>query len=182
MTVIAGVAHKGRVWIGGDSAGVSGYDLTVRRDVKVFRNGPFVMGFTSSFRFGQTLHHKFSAPPPPSKAGDLTRYMVCDFVDALREALKAAGVAKVSEGVEEGGCALIGVRGRLFQVDSDFQVGEARDGFDAVGCGAPYALGALHALRTARPEQRIRRALAAAERHSGGVRGPFLVLSTEGGR
>jgi ATP-dependent protease HslVU (ClpYQ) peptidase subunit len=47
MTCIAGVAHEGKVWIGGDSAGVGGYDLTVRADAKVFTNGEFLFGFTS---------------------------------------------------------------------------------------------------------------------------------------
>jgi hypothetical protein len=50
MTCIVGLVDGGRVWLGGDSAGVSGWDLTVRADRKVFRNGPYVMGFTTSFR------------------------------------------------------------------------------------------------------------------------------------
>lgn len=43
MTCIVGVAEGGKVWIGGDSAGVDSgnYSLTVRADRKVFRNGHF---------------------------------------------------------------------------------------------------------------------------------------------
>lgn len=50
MTCIVGLEHNGRVYIGADSAGVSGWDLTVRADKKVFRNGSFLFGFTDSFR------------------------------------------------------------------------------------------------------------------------------------
>lgn len=178
MTVIAGLVHKGRVYLGGDSAGVSEMDITVRRDPKVFRNGPFLFGFCGSFRAGQVLAHRFLPPELPTADTALERYMVLDFVDALRDCLKAAGVARSYSGQESGGCFLAGVRGRLFQVDSDYQVGEARDGFDAVGCGAAYALGSLFTSQ-GKPEVRIRTALEASERHSGGVRGPFLVLSTE---
>ncbi len=177
MTCIAGVAHKGKVYIGGDSAAVDGYGLTVRRDVKVFRNGPFVIGFTSSFRMGQVLAHAFKPPPVPKKRADLERYMVVDFVDALRAALKEKGWATVQNGREEGGCFLVGVAGRLFRIDNDFQVGEARDGVDAVGCGFAVAQGALHVTRHLKPEARVRAALKAAERWNGGVRAPFVVVA-----
>lgn len=45
MTCIVGLAVNGKTYIGGDSAGVGGYDLTIRRDAKVFTNGEFAMGF-----------------------------------------------------------------------------------------------------------------------------------------
>jgi len=34
MTAIAGIIENGSVWIGGDSAGVSGYSLDIRADEK----------------------------------------------------------------------------------------------------------------------------------------------------
>ena len=37
MTCIAAIAEKGKVYIGGDSAGVAGLDLTIRADEKVFK-------------------------------------------------------------------------------------------------------------------------------------------------
>lgn len=78
MTCIVGVTHKGRVYMGGDSAGVSGLDLTVRKDQKVFRNGEFAIGFTSSFRMGQILQYVFF--PPEIVAGEsLSAFMVSRF-------------------------------------------------------------------------------------------------------
>jgi ATP-dependent protease HslVU (ClpYQ) peptidase subunit len=70
--------------------------------------------------------------------------------------------------------------GRLFLIDTDMQVGESANDFDAIGCGRAYALGALAATLKFRenrdPEGHIRTALAFAERFSGGVRGPYTVL------
>ena len=57
MTCIVGLVHEGVVYIGGDSAGVGGMSLTVRADEKVFQNGEFLMGFTTSFRMGQLLRY-----------------------------------------------------------------------------------------------------------------------------
>ncbi|CAM3463178.1 hypothetical protein G4177_06195 [Corallococcus sp. ZKHCc1 1396] len=178
MTCIAAVAHRGRVVIGGDSAGVGGYELSVRRDPKVFRNGPFVIGFTTSFRMGQLLEHAFTPPPVPTRRGALERYLVVDFVDALRGVLTERGWARKQNGQEEGGTFLVGVSGRLFRIDSDYQVGEARDGFDAVGCGSEAARGALFASSGLKPDARVRLALRAAERCNAGVRGPFLVIAS----
>ncbi|GIG89802.1 Ntn hydrolase family protein [Plantactinospora endophytica] len=174
MTAIVGLVHDGVVYIGGDSAGVSGYSMTVRADAKVFRIGPYVFGFTTSFRMGQLIRYALVAPTP---AGNLDRFMATTFVNAVRECLKEGGWAKRDNDREEGGTFLVGVRGRLFTVEDDYQVGASADGYAAVGCGSEIALGALFA--TARtsmpPKQRVTIALEAAERFSAGVRGPFLV-------
>ncbi|MEU7403823.1 hypothetical protein [Streptomyces sp. NPDC044948] len=181
MTAIVGLVHEGTVFIGGDSAGVSGYGLTVRADQKVFATGPYVMGFTTSFRMGQLLRYAFEAPAPETE--QLEKFMTTAFVDGVRETLKAGGWLKKDSEQEEGGTFLVGVAGRLFVVDDDFQVGEAADEYAAVGCGDELALGALYA--TAKlgmdPGPRLTTALLAAERFSAGVRGPFTLVSTPRG-
>ena len=63
MTCIVGLVHEGTVFIGGDSAGVAGLSLVVRADEKVFRNGDFLMDFTTSFRMGQLLRYNPDSPP-----------------------------------------------------------------------------------------------------------------------
>lgn len=176
MTAIVGVVSGDEVHIGGDSAGVAGMSLTVRADSKVFTNGPYVMGFTTSFRMGQLLRYAL-APPEPD--GDLERFMATKFVDAVREALKAGGWAMKENEREEGGTFLVGVYGRLFCIQDDYQVGEAADGFAAIGCGDEIALGALYATARSRmsPRRRVQLALEAAERFSAGVRGPFAYVT-----
>lgn len=175
MTCIVGLVDSGRVWMGGDSA--ADWDLTVRADRKVFRNGAYLMGFTTSFRMGQLLRHGFSPPAPPALPADLEAFMATTFIDAVRERLKAGGWASKNNERETGGDFLVGALGRLFRIASDYQVGENIDGWAAVGCGDQVAHGALFASRDRPAMDRIVLALTAAERFSAGVRGPFVVRS-----
>ena len=174
MTAVAGVVHEGRVYIGADSGGVSGWDLVIRRDPKVFTSGPFVTGFTSSFRMGQLLQYALVPPQHPEDL-DPFAYMATLFVDAIRTCLKAGGLAKTENSVESGGTFLVGYRARLFEIADDFQVGEAADGYAAIGSGAPVLHGSLFATPDEPPTERLLRALSAAEHHNIGVRGPFTV-------
>lgn len=176
MTCIVGLVDGDRVWMGGDSAGVNGLDITVRADTKVFRNDDCLIGFTSSFRMGQLLHYRLE-PPPREPDADLFRYMVVDFVDAVRGCLKDGGYAHRSNEVETGGTFMVGCEGRLFTVQSDYQVGEAVRGYHAIGCGADYALGSLASTAGLCPEERVLKALQCAELFNGGVRAPFTIQS-----
>lgn len=176
MTCIVGIATNGKVTIGGDSAGVSGLDLTVRSDEKVFKNGEFLFGFTSSFRMGQILRFSFT-PPARSEGTEDYKYLTTTFIDAVRAALKAGGYASNKDGAEIGGTFLLGYRGKLYQVYSDYQVASTADEFAACGCGEKIALGSLWTSRKhGDSAQRIRVALRAAERFSAGVRGPFTII------
>jgi len=178
LTCIVGLEHDGKVTIGGDSAGVSGWSLDVRADEKVFKRGVYAFGFTSSFRMGQLLRYAPLDIEAKPSLKDLDAYMVTGFVDAVRSCLKAGGYVKTDNGQEEGGTFLVGVKGRLYTVESDFQVAQSTAGFASVGCGAQVALGAMHVLPIAfDPTDRVTMALRAAERFSAGVRGPFHVVT-----
>lgn len=176
MTCIVGLIHNGAVYIGGDSAGVDGrHSLTVRADRKVFKNGDFIMGFTSSFRMGQLLAFGFT-PPKPREDIDTMEYMVTDFVDACRSRMRTGGYSQVKDNVEVGGVFLVGFAGRLFKIEDDFQVGESAHGFDACGCGDHLALGSMRSTRDWEdPKQRLLEALETAQQFSAGVRAPFRV-------
>ena len=91
---------------------------------------------------------------------------------AVRECLKAGAFTKIENGVEDGGSFLIGYKGKVYLVCSDFQVTRMRDGFSAVGCGMYY--GAIEILDA---EKAIMLALEVSARFSAGVCGPFYVLS-----
>lgn len=160
--------------MGADSAGVAGLALVVRRDPKIYRVGDFLFGFTSSFRMGQLLGYKLR-PPQHYSDMDVERYMNTVFIDSLRATLKDGGYARTNNGAEEAGDFLVGYRGRIFRICSDYQVAENLELFDAVGCGAELALGALHATRDKAPADRVGAALDAAEAFSAGVRRPFLI-------
>lgn len=179
MTCIVGLVHDGKVYLGGDSLGcdLSTYSGVIRTDKKVFRHGKFLMGFTSSYRMGQLLQYKFASSRDIEHTEDVMSYMVNVFVEDVRTCLKDGGYAQSRENQESAGTFLVGFEGRLFKVDSDYQVGESLDRYDACGCGFGYAVGNMFSSLHLPPEARILQALAAAEHCSVGVKGPFTIVS-----
>jgi len=174
--IAAAIEPDGTAWMGGDSAGVAGFDLTVRADEKVFARNGYLIGFTGSFRMGDILRFQAKLPKPPTR-GTLRRFMVTRFVEGVRSALSEYGYARKKDSQETGGTFLVAVKGRLFRIDCDYQVGESRHGFDAVGCGDLIALGSLYATRAwTDSRERLLEALEAAQHFSAGVRSPFVVL------
>ncbi len=179
MTCVVALAEARRVWMGADSAGVGGYRLTQRTDPKIYRVGKMLIGYTTSFRMGQLLGYKLSLPEHHQDV-PLERYMATSFVDAVRACLKEGGFAGKKEEVEQAGTFLVAYQGRIFRIDSDYQVGESIHGFDACGCGEDLARGSLWTTQMTAvphllPVERIKTALAAAEAFSAGVRSPFLI-------
>lgn len=149
---------------------------------KVFQCGEMLFGFAGHFRFGQIVQHAFV--PPKFKGGDIAAYMSRDMMDALREAAHESGFLKSIDGRERAGLGIVGFRGRLFIIQDEFEVLEPEDSIASIGCGYPYAIGAMRALSLASPDvsiaDRMRLALETSEYYSGGVRGPFRVLKLEG--
>lgn len=175
MTCIVGLKHKGNLYIGGDSAGVGGYKIESRVDPKVHEVGPFLFGFTTSFRMGQLLGHSF-VPPKHPRNMPIHKFMVTKFIDAVRDCLKDGGYAQTRNGEETGGTFIVGYKGHLFTVYDDYQIAETSDDYCAVGCGEDIAKGAMFASRNIIPVERVRQALQAAAHFSAGVRSPFLIV------
>jgi ATP-dependent protease HslVU (ClpYQ) peptidase subunit len=179
MTCVIGLVQGPKVYIGVDSASVQGWTRRVTKLRKVFRKGPFLIGYTTSFRMGQLLEHQLELPAQLEGQSDIS-YMVTVFVEQVRGLLKEKGFSKVESNAETGGQFLVGYRGHLYCVQNDFQVSEMTDGLDAVGSGAEYALGAMVALSTVPPTKRIQRALQVAAQFNMAVCPPFLVRSLSG--
>lgn len=176
MTCIVGLVQRGTVYVGGDSASVQGWTSRVTRLPKVFRRGPFLIGYTTSFRMGQLLQYGLEVRVQREDE-DPMKYMVSEVAERVRVLLKERGVAKVESNTESGGQFLVGYRGRLFSFQQDFQVNEMADGYDAVGSGAEYALGAIRAMERSPPQARLKRALEISAHFNMGVSGPFFVRS-----
>lgn len=178
MTCIAGLVHGTDVWIGGDSAGSNAAFIMTRKDPKVFRVGDMLMGCCGSFRMAQLLRCTFEPPAHPDDMA-VERYLVGPFIDAVRRLFKDGGAATSDKEAERGTFFLLAYRGGLYRIEHDYHVGQAADGYDAIGSGADVALGALHALAATGArlgsQERIRVALEASERSSPSVRGPFVV-------
>jgi len=185
MTCIVGLEQDGVIYIGADSAEVDESTLSVgiRADEKVFLSDDesFILGFSGSFRIGQLIRYALSMPSQKVDQDDMA-YLVTDFIDALRTMQKDKGsMSKENELEEHSSAFIMGFNGKLYVIDTDFQVGRPLGNYAAVGCGAPIALGAMFATQDTEtsPEERIRCALTAASTYSAGVRPPFHVLKLE---
>ncbi len=180
MTCIVALKHGGRVHMGADSAGASGWSIVTRADPKIYTVGPFLFGFTTSFRMGQLLGYSLNVPPQDLDES-VERFMTTVFINAVRDCLKTGGFASKTNEHEEGGLFLVAYRGRIFRVDGDYQVGESTHDFDAVGCGEQIALGSLFSTKDHAndPRGRLHTALEAAHCFSNGVRGPFLITMSD---
>lgn len=178
MTCIVGYTYKNKVYIGGDSAGSDGWRINNRKDPKVFKNGNYIIGFTSSFRMGQLLMFN---DLPNLDTKNLYKSMINDFIPAVRKIFKDNGYSKINDNVETSGTFLVAYRdtGRLFCIENDYQVGESMQPYNACGCGYLVALGALHAVEkyTMAHNTRVRVALKAASDISNAVRGPFTIMN-----
>lgn len=177
MTCIVGIAENGIVYLGGDSASSTpdGESFLPTRP-KVFLKGELVIGVSGSGRVNNLIRHKLSVPPITA---DPEHYLAVDFVDALKAMLKEDG--RKDDELMDDSFLLIGLRGRLFVIDSTFQVSEMMRKYDAIGSGAPVALGALYATSWGDnpPLVRLRMALDGAQEHNAFVRAPFVFVQTE---
>ena len=188
MTCIVGFIDKdrGKIWMGGDSAGSNSRHVQLRKDVKVFKRKSgdceFLFGYTSSFRMGQLLRYQLKIPQLKQK--ELFKYMVTDFIEAVRKCLKDYGYSRVDNNEEHGGNFLVAVKGRLFEIGSDFQVEEVFENYNAVGSGYEYALGALYAQALEPQEEEdvigiLTEALDAASHFNPFVRKPYVFETIE---
>lgn len=178
MTCIVGLEMSDGVWIAGDSCGSDGILQITYQQSKVFYKGELLLGYTSSFRMGQLLEYHWQVPDHPSGKTDLN-YLVTEVVPSLLSLYQAQGYEKkYTDGQRAGGICLLGYRGKLYRMDSDFHLGRNSCGYDAVGSGTQVALGALAALVDAglRPQLLLAEVLEIASRFCVGVLPPFTIL------
>ena len=179
MTCIVGLTDGQYTYLGGDS--LAGNNPVMRRqDPKVFVNGPFIIGGTTSFRMLDLLRHSLRLSGPGEDIDNMHGWMCTTFVDAVRDCLSRGGWRKKEHEVEEAGNFLVGYQECLFAVYADFQVARPLDGRAAIGCGDQIALGSLYSTEgyEGDPTDRLCRALKAAEHYTDGVRRPFHFVST----
>lgn len=183
MTCIVGMETADGVMIAGDSASATNSQIVPTKLDKVFEisslKEKMIIGYTSSFRMGQLLEYSFR--PPKRKefpyVGDL-EYLATSFIDEVRKVLKEGGYSEVDNNREKGGFFLVGYKGNLYEINSDFQVNSSAIGYNAVGSGKYYALGSLYnsVKNSVDPEEALFLALEAAERFNPFVIRPFKIM------
>jgi len=171
MTCIIGLVDGGNVFMGGDSAGMSGWTQTRVVERKVQRVGDMLIGCSGIPRLGQIAAQLILR----ERNDDETpfQYMVNSFIPCLQTVVKETAFDWHTEN-SESSALLIGYAGQLFLVCNDYSVNTCADGFAAMG-QRDMALGAMAALAGANPEGRILMALDIVGQFSGAVCGPYYV-------
>lgn len=176
MTCVAAIAKGGRVWMAADRYGVdSAFRKSDRADPKVFVKSATkgcpasVWGYTSSFRMGQLLEHTLDMPTLPQRMG-VYQWSVVHLIPAIIRCLeRGQWITKTSDQIS-GGQFLVGIRGEILTVETDFQVARTVVNYAAVGCGVDIAMGALYVMAPFKsPVRCLRTAVRAASEFSAGV-------------
>lgn len=179
MTCIIGLIEGNTMYMGGDSAYVSGWHIRAGAP-KVIRLGEMLIGVSGYPRAMQIVRYHLTVPAHPDDL-DTESYMVTCFVPALREAFKEHGFAEVQYNQENYDSTLmVAYRGRLFEIESNFQLSYYREPYAAIGSGQSYALAAMSLLYEKHPPpDAIYISLETAAHFCTGVIPPFYIESLE---
>lgn len=175
MTCIAAIIEGDVIHMAADSITISGSDKDIRADEKIIKKGQYIIGMTGSFRMDDIIRYYVELPEIAKKENDVRRHMVLKVVPAIKKALLDHGAMKTESGIEksEPGAILIGYKGRLFTIYSDFQVEELNSRYSACGSGEDYAKGAIYAciasLERLSPKRILTTAIKAAANHCSSV-------------
>lgn len=145
MTCIIGVANDGKVYIGGDRSGVDGWQKLNNAQPKVFKVGKdMLFGWTGSARCMQIVQHEYTPTPNVTSRSDYG-YLCATVAEELRNLFTARGIVGKNDDHEDifDGAFLIGYHGNLYRLSNNFQVNHLKRGYDGIGSGSPFALGAL---------------------------------------
>jgi ATP-dependent protease HslVU (ClpYQ) peptidase subunit len=172
MSTLVGIVDGKNVYLGADSlASTEDGDVRPIKCRKIFKNGPYLIGFIGSVRGGQVLYPEYFTPPKK--------------VEQLPDAIIAQSAEKGCLITSEQSTSLhacnflIGFKGKLYEILVDFQINEI-ESYTSVGSGSYYAFGSLHTTEQMKddftPEMRIELALEAAQAFSTSTQGPFYVV------
>lgn len=176
MTCIAGIEFGGKVYIAGDIQGTGWNNKVLHTQPKIFVKAGVLFGFAGSYRFGQILEHQLADPVIPSDESQIYRWLISVLIPDIKKAME-------DNGYEEGPSSLIGVRGQLWCLQSDWSVLRSVKGYDTIGSGSEYASGSLYTMQRELPATssddimtRLRTAIAAAGTFSPSVGTECTVL------
>lgn len=183
MTVIAAcVDSDNSVWMGADTLSIDGQSgARAGAASKVFRHGEMLIGSSGTVRCHQIVECLLGLPPIAPEV-DLREWMIREFCQPLRHAMKEyGGECKGRDGGDEmDGRLLVGVRGSLFLVDAGYGIWKPRSCFTAIGCADQEALSGMFVAVKMQPELHARRVvelgLEAAAEYDTNIRPPFEVL------
>ena len=152
MTTIIAVQQKDKVLFGADSQVTAGSGRLQKHKemIKISERGPFLIAGSGECSPCDIAQHIWNPPKLTAKdSKDVYHFMIAKAMPSFRKCLTENGYDfnedhdKSKEGLRFQ--FLMAVGGELFDIDQDLAVMRSMDNVYAVGSGAIYALGALHA-------------------------------------
>ena len=138
MTCILATIHNNKVHMIGDMCGSNGFThKNYTKNVKVFTNKDFLVGYTTCYRMGQILQYSWE---PPVKSLDYSDdvYIYKHIVNSLKAVFEANGFGCKNGISFSGGNFLLGWKGRIFEMQDNISILE-HEQFASVGCGEYFA-------------------------------------------
>ncbi len=172
MTCIAGIMKDGKVYIAGERGASEGSYIVPIDKPKIWKTGSYIFCYSVTFD-GQLVQYNFN---PPTPEGNLDKFMHSKFLKSLKSFYSEWDIG----GKDSELSLMIGIKGKLYEHDADglTLVSYERD-YMAIGSGADFAMGSLHATQTHKdPKRRLTLALNAAVAFSTSCIGPIDILGS----
>ncbi len=158
MSIVAALRRSGSITMAADTLALFGESMVIPQAnasvSKMLRVGDAIVGGTGWAVYDDILDHFLAtADPPPLNSRREIYAFFLDFWKALRETYSLVNEQSASKETPFGdldATFLIASPGGLFKVSSDLGVTEFKQ-YHAIGSGCEYALGAMHVLFGAEP-------------------------------
>jgi ATP-dependent protease HslVU (ClpYQ) peptidase subunit len=173
VTCIAVLRTDDKTYMAGDR-GASDDDVIMSLSTsKIWRVGEYLIGYAGTMD-GERIRHNFNPPPPDAK--DLDKFMQTRFIKSLRAFYNEWWV-DTSKDSDFG--MIICVKDRVYEHSAtDMSLSTFTSDYLAMGSGASYALGYLHATEKVKDgRKRVMGAVGSAIKFSPTCIGPIDVLS-----
>lgn len=148
MTTLIAFQHEDYCLIASDSQ-TTGYDLASDCSTmgKIAKNGKYLVSAAGLVRGMNLIQHAFNPPTPPRKS-NLDKFMVQQFIPALRKTFMQAGYDIKADGVvaTHDNDFIVAVNGTLYFIDEAYSLERTKNKLYVTGTGMKLALGAAHAL------------------------------------
>jgi ATP-dependent protease HslVU (ClpYQ) peptidase subunit len=179
MTCCVVYKEDNKIYLAGDKQGSNGNTKRRYKHPKVFKNGKFHFGYTTSFRLGQLLEHHWEAPEKrPSQTEDT--YIFVSVLNSIKRLFKEDDFDKDGNC---GGTFIMVYNNRMFVIYSDYQFVEIDD-FAAIGCGEDEAEAVLYTLdmidNNLNPEDKLKLAIEVSSFRKCGISSECDIIVVEG--
>ena len=190
MTVIVGIKDKDNIYMGCDSAISTDSEIMTLSNPKIIQKWGMLIGITGSIRGLQLLEYEWDIPDNDDGKEILSvldtysddEYIHKFVVPSIKEVFFSNQYCIQCDGQENmEDWLLIGYKGELYTLVSNYQCFKLDKPYAAIGSGSPYALGSLKTQEDLGifgkdPEMNITRAIKSACEFSNSVREPIKLF------